>query len=142
MKAVHDTGSVVSEPSWPMLLTDELEIAAAAEHWRIVTTEMRSRSTLSPVNRHAIQRLVLSYIVSDRAAREVLENGAVTKPRRGNSKAIARLSPHFIAMREAASDAATLEAELGLAPRRRSVGKVEGAKKASRAADAYLKSVS
>lgn len=142
MNVVQGTGDVTPEPHWRMLLTDDLEIAAAGEYWRLVTTEMRDRNTLSPTNRHAIQRLVLAYINFDRSSREVAENGAVTKPRRGNTKAIARISPHFTAMREAGSDAATLEAELGLSPRRRSTAaKVERKARSARASDAYLRPV-
>lgn len=142
MNEVPGTGSIVPEPHWSMLLTDELEIASAAENWRRIVTEMRDRSILSPSNGHAIQRLVLSYVIFDRSSREVAEHGAVLKPKRGNPKAIARLSPHFSAMREAASDAAQMESELGLSPRRRStVGKVERKARSARASDAYIRAV-
>ncbi|WP_312733664.1 P27 family phage terminase small subunit [Brevundimonas sp.] len=142
MNEVPGTGSIAPEPHWSMLLTDDLEIAAAAEHWRRITSEMRDRSILAPSNGHAIQRLVLSYVIYDRCSREVAEHGAVLKPKRGNPKAIARLSPHFSAMREAASDAAQMEAELGLAPRRRSTAaKVERKARSERASDAYLRAV-
>lgn len=142
MNVVQGTGEVVPEPHWRMLLTDELEVEAAAEYWRTVTTEMRDRNTLSPTNRHAIQRLVLAYINFDRSSREVAEHGAVTKPKRGNSRAIARISPHFTAMREAGNDAAQLEAELGLSPRRRSTAaKVERKARSARASDDYLRPV-
>lgn len=140
METVQGTGDVVPEPHWRMLLTDDLEIQAAVEHWRRITTEMRERTTLSPTNGPAIQRLVFSYILYDRSAREVLENGSVTKPKRGNPKAILRLSPHFTAMREAANDAATMEAELGLSPRRRSTAaKVERKARAARGSDEFLR---
>lgn len=139
MNVVEGTGLIVSEPHWQMLLTDEIEIEAAAEYWRAITTELRERSLLAPANRHAIQRLVLAYVIYDRSSRIVAEQGAVTKPKRGNSKAIARLNPHFTAMREAGSDAATLEAELGLAPRRRAAAtKVEKKARAARASDEFL----
>jgi P27 family predicted phage terminase small subunit len=141
LTAIEGTGAIVPEPDWTLLLTDELERAAASEHWRRVTTELKDRELLAPANAHAIQRLVLAYLIYDRAAREVAENGAVMKPKRGNPKAIARLSPYFTAMREAGSDADRQEQELGIAPRRRSgAGKV--AKKTVRrtGADAYLKS--
>lgn len=142
MNEVQGTGSIVPEPDWRMLLTEDLEVEAAAEHWRRITTEMRERNTLAPSNGHALQRLVLSYILYDRCSREVAENGAVTKPKRGNPKAIARLSPHFTAMREAGSDAATMEAELGLSPRRRSTAaKVERKARSTRASDSYLKPI-
>ena len=142
MKAVADTGQIAQEPAWSLLLDDELEIAAAGEHWRRLTTEMRERDTLSATNTHALQRLVIAYILYDRSAREVTANGAVMKPKRGNPRAIARLSPHFQAMREAASDAEGLEAELGIAPRRRnSAGKVAKNGRKSTASAAFLKSV-
>lgn len=94
---------------------------------------------LAPANSHSIQRLVCAYLMFDRMYREVAERGVVTKPRRGNSKAIARISPYFTAMREAGSDAAALEAELGISPRRRgSVTKVEKRARKERASDGYL----
>ncbi|MDB5540537.1 MAG: family phage terminase small subunit [Devosia sp.] len=142
MNVIENTGAVVPEPDWDSLFSDVLEIAAAKEHWRVVTTELRDRQLLAPGNAHALQRLVVDYILYDRAAREVAENGAVTKPKRGNPKAIARTSPHFTVMREAASDAAVLEQEFGLSPRRRAAAtKVPNGKKAARAADGYLSAV-
>lgn len=116
---IDGTGAIVAEPEWKLLLTDEMERASAADHWRRISTELKERDLLSPANAHAIQRLVLSYVVYDRCSRDVAENGAVTKPKRGNPKSIARLSPYFSAMREAGSDADRLEQELGLTPRRR-----------------------
>jgi P27 family predicted phage terminase small subunit len=142
MNVIEGSGDLVEEPAWALLLTDELEIAAARDHWRRITIEMRERETLAPSNGHAIQRLVIAYIVFDRCSREVAEHGAITKPKRGNPKAIARISPHFSAMREAASDATAMEAELGLSPRRRGgVAKVERRSRKRTGADAYLKPV-
>jgi P27 family predicted phage terminase small subunit len=142
MDLIETSGEIVPEPHWRLLLTDDIEVSAAAEYWRLVTTEMRERNLLSPANRHALQRLVLAYINYDRSSREVAENGAVTKPKRGNTRAIARISPHFTAMREAGTDAASLEAELGLSPRRRSTAtKVERKARTARAADNYLRPV-
>ena len=139
---IAGTGAIVVEPEWTLLLSDEIELAAAAEHWRRITTEMKERDTLAPSNAHAIQRLVLAYIVFDRCSREVADNGAVLKPKRGNPKAIARLSPYFTAMREAGADADRQEQELGLSPRRRAgVAKVEKRQqRAARGSDSYLKS--
>ena len=140
MNLVEGTGDVCPEPHWRLLLTDDMEIEAAGEHWRRITTEMRERATLSPTNGHAVQRLVLAYVLYDRCSREVAEHGAVAKPKRGNTKAIARISPHFTAMRETASDAAALEAELGLSPRRRNAAsKVERKARTTRASDSYLR---
>ena len=143
MNVVDGSGEIVPEPDWPSLLDDVLEIAAAQTHWRRLVSELRERDLLSPANAHAMQRLVCTYLVFDRASKEVAEHGAVTKPKRGNSKAIARVSPHFTVMREAGSDAASIEAELGLSPRRRAgVTKVDRVKKAPRAADRFLRAVS
>jgi P27 family predicted phage terminase small subunit len=129
---IDGTGAIVDEPDWSLLLTDALERSAAAEHWRRITTELREREVLAPSNAHAIQRLVLAYIVFDRCSRDVAENGAVLKPKRGNPKAIARLSPYFTAMRVAGSDADRQEQELGLSPRRRAgAAKVEKRKSRS-----------
>lgn len=136
---IDGTGAIVAEPDWESLFSDVLEIAAAKEHWRIVTTELKDRQLLAAGNGHSIQRLVCAYLMFDRMYREVAENGVVSKPRRGNSKAIARVSPYFTAMREAGADAANIEAELGISPRRRgSVTKVERKQRKERASDGYL----
>lgn len=142
MNAVEDTGGLVVEPDWKLFFTDDLEIESAAAHWRRIVTEMRERDTLAPTNGHAMQRLVEAYILHDRSFREVAENGAVTKPKRGNPKAIARLSPHFHAMRELSNEAGGLEAELGISPRRRSaVTKVQRRQRKETASANYLKPV-
>jgi P27 family predicted phage terminase small subunit len=139
MDVIEGTGAIVPEPDWQSLFSDVLEIAAAKEHWRIITTELRDRQLLAAANGHAIQRLVCAYLMHDRMYREVAETGVVSKPRRGNNKAIARISPYFTAMREAGSDAAALEAELGISPRRRGAAvRAERRVKRERAADAYL----
>jgi P27 family predicted phage terminase small subunit len=138
MNVIEGTGAIVVEPDWSKLFDDEIEQAAAKEHWRIVTTELRDRQLLAAANGHSIQRLVCAYLMFDRMYREVAENGVVTKPRRGNNKAIARVSPYFAAMREAGSDADRIEAELGISPRRRgSASKIERKQAKARAADAY-----
>ena len=143
MNLVEATGDIVSEPDWSSIFSDELEIAAAHEHWRIVTTEMKERALLSPANAHTLRRLVVGYVVYERAELHVAENGAVTKPRRGNSKAIARVSPYFMAMEQALASVTMLEAKLGLLPRdRSSATKAERTTKRARAADNYLRSVS
>jgi P27 family predicted phage terminase small subunit len=138
MNVIEGTGEIVPEPVWSTLFNDDLEIAASKEHWRRITTELKDRALMAPGNAHALQRLVVAYVLYDRSLREVAEHGAVVKPKRGNPKSIARTSPHFAAMRELASDAAALEAEFGLSPRRRSAAtKVDRKQTKPRAADAY-----
>ncbi|NMG39897.1 hypothetical protein GRZ55_11645 [Chelativorans sp. ZYF759] len=139
MDVIEGTGAIVAEPDWPSLFSDVLEIAAAQEHWRVITIELRERQLLAAANGHSIQRLVCAYVMFDRMYREVAEQGVVMKPKRGNPKSIARVSPYFTALREAGSDATALEGELGLSPRRRgAVTKAERKVKRERAADAYL----
>lgn len=142
MDLVANTAGMVPEPDWDSLFSDVLEVSAAGEHWRVITTELRERALIAPGNAHALQRLVVAYVLYDRALREVAESGTVLKPKRGNPKAIARTSPHFTVLRELGSDAAVLEAEFGLSPRRRAAAtKVPNGKKAARAADSYLAAV-
>lgn len=142
MEVIEGSGDIVVEPDWQSILNDVLEIAAANEYWRVMTTEMKERGTLSPANGHSMQRLIMAYLAFDRASKEVAENGSVTKPKRGNSKAIARVSPYFAVMRESGSDADRLEAQLGLSPLHRGkVTKVERKARQKRASDAYIRPV-
>lgn len=141
MNVIEGSGSIVVEPDWESLFSDVLDIEAAKEYWRVITTELRDRQLLAPANAHAIQRLICAYLMFDRMYREVAENGVVIKPRRGNTKAIARISPYFSALREAGVDATNIEAELGISPRRRgSVTKAERKQRKERASDGYISS--
>ena len=140
MDVIEGSGAIVVEPDWTSLFDDELEIAAAGEHWRIVTTELKDRQLLAAANGHSVQRLVCAYIFHDRNIRHVAEHGSVTKPRRGNSKAIARISPYHTAAREWMSEAVVLEVELGISPRRRgAVTKAERKVRKERASDAFIR---
>lgn len=140
MELIDGTGNIIAEPDWESLFSDVLEVAAAKEHWRVITGELKSRQLLAPANGHSIQRLVCAYLMFDRMYREVAENGVVSKPRRENSKAIARVSPYFKALREAGADAATIEAELGISPRHRSdVTKTDQKQRKERASDAFVR---
>src|SRR5687768_14714156 len=100
MNLVENTGDLVQEPDWASLFNDVLEVSAAHEHWRVVTSELRDRLLLAAANAHAIQRLITAYVIYDRASREVAEHGSVVKPKRGSTRAIARISPYFTALRE------------------------------------------
>ena len=129
----------IEEPDWGRLLPDEMERVAAADHWRRIALEMHDLQTLSASNGHAIQRLVMAYLVYDRCSNMVASAGLVTEPSKDNPKAIARLSIHYKAMREAESTAERLEAQLGLSPGRRAkVGKVTKRRERSTGADAFL----
>ena len=43
MDVIEATGAIVVEPDWTSLFNDELEIAAAVEYWRLITTELRDK---------------------------------------------------------------------------------------------------
>ncbi len=131
--------SIVAEPRWKELLPDAKERTAARAHWRRIADEMREREILSAANCHTLLRLVMAYIVYDRCSLNVAQGGLVTEPNADNPKAIARLSIHYKAMREAENTAERLEAQLGLSPGRRGkVGKVTKKRERSAGADAFL----
>lgn len=65
---IDGTGTIVPNPDWMLLLSDEIELAAAGEHWRRILAEMKERELLVPDNARAIQRLVLAYMVFDRCS--------------------------------------------------------------------------
>ena len=80
-----------------------------------------------------------AYLVLDRCSLNVAACGLVIEPKADNPKAIARLSIHYQAMREAEKTAERLEGQLGLTPGKRGkVGKVNKPKERSAGADAYL----
>ncbi|MEZ0495411.1 P27 family phage terminase small subunit [Sphingomonas sp. IW22] len=131
--------SVVAQPDWSLLLPDAREQAVAAEHWRRLVGEMMDREILSSSNGHALQRLVLAYLVYDRCSRALADGGIVDEPNADNPKAIARLSIHYKAMQEAEKTAERLEAQLGLTPGRRGkVAKVTKKRQRTAGADAFL----
>lgn len=130
---------IVSAPDWKVLLPDTKERAVAAAHWKRISDEMAGRDILSSSNGHALQRLVLAYLVYDRCSQAVATGGIVDEPNPENPKAIARLSIYYKAMREAESTAERLEAQLGLSPGRRGkVGKVTKKRERTAGADAFL----
>ena len=131
--------TTIAEPDWSRLTPEPDEQVAASEHWRRVVAEMEDRETLAASNGHAIQRLVLAYLIYDRCSLEISTSGLVLEPKGDNPRAIARLSIHYKAMREAEKTADGLEAHLGLTPGRRAkVGKVVRKRERKVAADAFL----
>lgn len=138
-RPTNPADAVVTEPDWERLLVDPAERAAAAEHWRRVTGEMVERETLSASNGHSLQRLVIAYLVYDRCALQVAVQGLITEPAADNPKAIARMSVHYQAQREAEKTTERLEQQLGLTPGRRArVGKVAKKRERSAGADRFL----
>lgn len=134
-----EIGSVL-EPDWTSLLPDPDERAVASGHWQRIAQEMHEREILSSSNGHAVQRLVLAYLVYNRCSNAVAAGGIVDEPdNEKNPKAIARLSIHYKAMREAENTAERLEAQLGLSPGRRGkVAKVVAKRERKAGADQFL----
>lgn len=130
---------IVATPDWSLLLTNPDEQRVAGEHWHRIASEMRDREILSPSNGHALQRLVLAYLVYDRCSNAVALSGIVDEPKADNPKAIARLSIHYKAMREAENTAERLEARLGISPGQRGkVAKVAKKRERTAGADRFL----
>lgn len=109
-------------PDFALIFDDSAEVVAAIKAWRLVVDALAEAETLTPVNSRLAENLVTIYAFYDRAAREVGQNGAVLRPKKGSSRAISRVSPHFTAMTKLSSEALALESALGLTPRTR--GKV------------------
>ncbi len=105
-----------SEPDWALLLNDALDIAAARDSWLIVTAELRAAGRWTPANAHAVERLCIAYCLYDRAAREVLEHGAIT---RAAKTKVPQYSLHFTVLGNMDGVATRLEAELMISPRKR-----------------------
>lgn len=135
----RETIGGILEPDWARLLPDRSEQEAASEHWRRVAGEMDQEQILSASNGHALQRLVMAYLVYDRCSLAVAADGLVTGKNPENPKSIERLSIHYKAMREAENTAERLEGQLGLTPGKRGkVGKVTKQRERRAGADNYL----
>lgn len=140
MNVIDGGNGSIEEPDWSQIYSDVLELDAARKHWAEIIRELRASDTLAPVNGQAIERVVNFRLIYARALQHVAEHGFVIPPKRGSKTAIARSSPYWVIMREAASDLDRMEAELGLSPRRRgAVTKVDRKARARVAADDYLK---
>jgi P27 family predicted phage terminase small subunit len=130
----------ILEPHWARLLPEKDERAVASEHWRRVAGEMDQQQILSASNGHALQRLVMAYLVYDRCSKAVAVDGLVTAKNPDNPKSIERLSIYYKAMREAENTAERLEGQLGLTPGKRGrVGKVTKQRERRAGADAFLR---
>lgn len=127
------------EPDWSAIFTDDLDLAAAKEHWGEIVAEMRESGTLVVANGHAIRRVVCFRIEWDRSARNIADDGKILRAKRTKTP---QINPEWTCLKQATEALTILEAELGLSPRRRNAaGKVQRAKRKATAADRYLKIV-
>ena len=118
LRTIEGGDGLPPEPDWARHYSDELDIVAAREERGVVVREMQSAETLAVANGHAIRRLVEFRIQWRRASEHVAEYGAII-----NGKTTGKggqWNPHWSVMRQADDTIRALEAELGLAPRRRS----------------------
>lgn len=142
MNVIEGGNQTVIEPDWQSVYSDVLDLEFARSSWAELVRALNDAGTLAAENARMMERCIDFRIQYEKAKRQVAEKGMVIPPKRGSKTAIARPSPYWIAMREAASDLDRIEGELGLAPRRRgSVTKVDRKQRARQAADAYLRPV-
>lgn len=92
------------EPAWAEVLANQDERQAASGYWRGITVAMDRKPAAS--NAHAILRLVVAYIVHDRAS------AAVMRSREVDERA-------WAVQVTASQLAAQLERDLGILPRGR-----------------------
>lgn len=126
----------LAEPDWSafMPLLEDCEIASEA--WRTAVTEMRAVGTLSPANGNQLLRYAVACTLYRKAVAQVFFDGPVIDRSGGQLPA---WNLWASAMRDNASLCETLEAELGISPRRRSsVTPAKRTAKKTTAADRYL----
>jgi hypothetical protein len=100
----------LTEPSWGEVLSAPEERQAAGSYWQQVTAALRANRTLEPKLSHAVLRLVVTYIVCDRASAAVMRAGSP-------------VDTHAWAVQLAASQLASqIEGDLGLSPCRHDRG--------------------
>ncbi|MBR0551741.1 P27 family phage terminase small subunit [Stakelama marina] len=144
MKLIEGGSGIPPEPDWSAVFPGRAKSIAAdranaTRYWHDAIADLRATEKLSVVNGHALQRLVIAYILYDRAAVEVIREGPIVPAPRTKTP---MHSPWATAMRDASRMANAIEAELTLSPRRRaSGGKVNRRSRKPGASDQYLKSV-
>lgn len=126
------------EPDWTLLFSDELDISAARQQWRILIVELRASEKLATANHAHIKRLVFHQVMWERAARQVAEDGPVIpkKGRRGP-----KANPWWATLKDANTMVSGAEAELTITPRRRNNGGKIQRQKPSLIGGGYLKQV-
>lgn len=92
------------EPSWGEVLSNPDERQSAAAYWRDAVAALDARRTIEPTIGAALLRMVIAYIVADRASVEVLRNSG---------------DHAWRVYLEAAQLATEIECGLGLLPRSR-----------------------
>jgi P27 family predicted phage terminase small subunit len=134
LRAIDGGDGRPPEPEWSFHYSDGLDVAAARDEWGVVVREMQGAETLSVANEHAIRRLVEFRIQWRRASEHVAEHGPIIPAKTGG-----QWNPFWSVMRQADDKIRALEAELGLAPRRRAAAvKTKRRMNRGTAADDYI----
>ncbi|WP_439407431.1 P27 family phage terminase small subunit [Bradyrhizobium sp. DASA03076] len=138
LKPINGNDGIPPEPDWTALYHDELDLKLASDFWRMIVSEMKEAQTLCVANGPAIKRLVVFQVEFERQARAVGEDGVIHPTMKIK---VPQIHPSWTVLKQAAELASTMEAELGLSPRRRNVVKVQKKTKRTTAADEFLKPV-
>ena len=137
LRTIDGGDGLPPEPDWALHYSDELDIVAARDEWGVVVREMQGAETLAVCNGHAIRRLIMFRVQFDRAANHVAKHGAIIQAKTTGKGG--QWNPFWSVMRQADHAIRALEAEIGLAPRRRTAAvKVRRRLNRGRAADDYL----
>ncbi|UUL82228.1 P27 family phage terminase small subunit [Sphingomonas qomolangmaensis] len=112
------------EPDWQIEFPGQSKLAlatrtTASRYWGTVVRELRGANKLAVANAHAIKRLVLAWMIYDRAALEVARSGPIVPAPKTKTP---MHNPWFTAMTQAGKTAASIEAELTITPRSRDAG--------------------
>jgi phage terminase small subunit len=127
----------LAEPKWATVIPGKRLRAIASAAWRAAYVDMRAAGTLSAGNADALRRYALAVALHHDAAAHVFADGAVIERAEGQLPA---WNLWLSAMKKAAAECESMEAELGISPRRRAAAgaaKPRGPRKPS-PADAYL----
>jgi P27 family predicted phage terminase small subunit len=128
---------VPPEPNWVRYFGRKADREAASEHWKRIISWLRQAETLTVVNTHAVQRLVVAYIEYDQAAKAVLKLSPVIPAPKTK---VLTYNPWWTVQANAAGQIEALEKQLCITPRdRNSGGKVEKRARRTTGADRYLK---
>jgi phage terminase small subunit len=120
-----------SEPDWPSIFADVLDLEVAHREWATIVREMGGAQTLAPANGHAVKRLVEFRVQYERAARLVAEQGTIIPARRTQTP---RSNPYWAVMRQAAEAIRSLESRARLGAGTAGQGKDSAAHRAGAAA--------
>ena len=117
MNVIRLPASVLpDEPDWSALYSDVTTQSRAHHHWHDIVSAMAAAGVSA--TGHIIFRTVTFRLAYDDAHLDVAANGRIQKARRTGVPVV---NPNWTAMRQASKILSSLEAKLGLVPRRRGV---------------------